>query len=189
MGHVGFKEFAYDFLSKRYPKAYVPEDVAEEAMRNGINSRSGDPTHSLGGTLRRLARPGDRHRDARFSQRYEEGRIVIFAYPPGYGGGDAPGTTSAGSHGDSGMPTDTTWPEPADELNSDAIADLLVDHGEFPHRVDALKAIAELPLRGVLLPQRLLRDLESAIEQERQARGTVRKLISEVRGILDGKNP
>ena len=179
MGNVGLKPWVYKFLSERYPEAFTPEELADEAIRAGIPSQAANPRQSFSTAIRRWARPGDQYQDPRFGQRYESGRILIFAYPPGYSERDVPETASSQNVRD----------RSEDKLDSDCLADLLVDHGEFPHRVDALKAIAELSLRGVLIPQRLRKDLESAIEQEREARQMMRKLISQVRSLLDSSNP
>ena len=189
MGHVGLKPWVYRFLSERYPQAFTPEETGDEAIRAGIPSQATNPRQSFSTTIRRWARPGDQYQDPRFGQRYEGGRILILAYPPGYSKVDAPEIASGGTLRDQRLPRKISCSGSEDKLDSDCLADLLVDHGEFPHRVDALKAIAELSLRGVLIPQRLRKDLESAIEQEREARQMMRMLISEVRSLLDTTNP
>ena len=172
MGWIGFKKWAYDFLWPRYPKGYTPGRLADLAIANGIESKSRDPWHSLQSTSRRWTRPGDAYQDARFGQKYEDGELVIFAYSPN-------GVNSRHSV------SDTNESEGDDGLNVDNLVDLLVQHGEYAHRLDALRALGNLTLSGEAVPQALLKDLEAVLSQEREVYERKKELISQLRSLLD----
>ena len=172
MGWIGFKKWAYDFLWPRYPKGYPPGRLADLAIENGIESKSRDPWHSLQSTARRWTRPGDAYQDPRFGQRYEDGELVIFASPPDRVNSRRSASDTSESEGHAG-------------LDVDGLVDLLVQHGEYAHRLDALRALGNLTLSGKAVPQALLKDLETLLNQEREVYERKQELISQLRLLLD----
>lgn len=169
MGHVGLKPWAYKFLWPQYPKAYPLNEVADLASEAGIKGRGRDDRFNFTTTMRRWVRSGDAHQDPRFGQRRDErGRLLIFAYAPN----QVPDKLN-------GHPLDTSELKVHKGLNSDDLASLLVEQGQFAHIVDALKAIGNLSLRGRSVPAELLTDFEAIIEQERQVQNSKKQLISQ----------
>jgi hypothetical protein len=173
---VGLKEWAYEFLSSNYPRRYKPIDVAKQAVRAGIRGRGKDDIFSFQSTLRRIARPGDTNHDPRFGQGHENGQIVIFAYPSNYSDGS---TSKQLSHKQNGYAEN--------RLSSDYLADLLIESETFQDKRQALTALADLTVRGEVIPVQLRENLETAIRQEEEAGNRKRELLTELRELLAGR--
>lgn len=174
MGHIGFKEFAFNFLSPRYPESYLPADVAWEAVKDGIVSRSKDPVQSLATTLARFARPNDAQQDTRFGREEKGGRYYYFAYPEG-------GDTAKLSH-DVDRPATLVSDTP--DSTVDDLADLLVQEGIFRNKSDAVKGIATITVKGQSIPAQLLDELKEIRRQEETLKQQKRELISQLRPLL-----